>query len=319
MEKPPHLITEDMPRKKYDKTLEKQLSKKNNLHWGQRKLFLTELQFLTHYYHMYDSGEKLLLYIGSGPGHHINFLMQFFPDLTYHLYDKVPTKVPPGPNVKIFYEYFTEKHAQRYVNKNVFIVCDIRNLEIATVRKKMKLGQAEMQEMDTVVLGDMELQRELCEIIKPKAALLKFRLPYDGSKMEYYCGPLYIQPWAKNASSETRIVPQWGAFKIYNSVIYEEQMFYFNTVTRRQKFANPGYHCLGTCFDCMLEAQIIREFVERYESITKNKIYDRVCEISSQLTQSLNKTTQKPVNASHIIDIEPAPENDTSPLNLSTA
>ena len=53
------------------------------LHLGQRKLLLTEVNFLTNYSDL----SKNINYIGAAPGHHIEFLSTLFSDHTFYLYD----------------------------------------------------------------------------------------------------------------------------------------------------------------------------------------------------------------------------------------
>ena len=57
----------------------------SNTHWGQLKLFTSELLFLTHYY---DPSEvKDLVYVGAAPGEHFTVLCKLFPSLHFHFYD----------------------------------------------------------------------------------------------------------------------------------------------------------------------------------------------------------------------------------------
>ena len=52
-----------------------------NLHSGHRKLFLTEMYFLSYVY----KKVKYVVYAGSAPGHHIFFLSTLFPALKFIL------------------------------------------------------------------------------------------------------------------------------------------------------------------------------------------------------------------------------------------
>ena len=56
----------------------------NNVHWGQLKLFCSELSVMIN--HMEDD-IKDILYIGAANGSHIYVLAEFFEDITFHLYD----------------------------------------------------------------------------------------------------------------------------------------------------------------------------------------------------------------------------------------
>ena len=61
------LIDEDTPSLKYESKNKPGIrTNKYNYKSGQRKLFVTEIQFLTKYSHLSDS----VLYVGSAPGHH---------------------------------------------------------------------------------------------------------------------------------------------------------------------------------------------------------------------------------------------------------
>ena len=53
------------------------------IHLGQRKLLLTEVNFLTGH----GDFSKNIIYIGAAPGHHIEFLSTLFPNHTFYLYD----------------------------------------------------------------------------------------------------------------------------------------------------------------------------------------------------------------------------------------
>lgn len=61
------------------------------LHWGQLKLLLGEIEFLTPYLHV----EKLcVVYIGSAPGHHLKVLVDLMPKTwTWELFDNRPCEV----------------------------------------------------------------------------------------------------------------------------------------------------------------------------------------------------------------------------------
>ncbi len=70
----------DAPRAPYRRR-EQEL--KTVVHWGQRKLFLGELEFLT----AYSTPGATVLYAGAAPGTHLRFLMELFPTLHWVLVD----------------------------------------------------------------------------------------------------------------------------------------------------------------------------------------------------------------------------------------
>lgn len=316
------LLKGDMPTRAYNKEVELKMTREDNLHWGQRKLLLTEIEFLTQFYNDYDPNkEKILLYIGSADGFHINYLIKMFPDLTYHLYDKRKTFVKEGPKVKIYQEYFNSKLAKKYVGKNVFVVCDIRNLEVAAIKKKINKGDSRMSELDNLISKDMVMQKEWCDIIRPIRALLKFRLSYDLHISEYYDGEIFIQPWAKNASTETRLVPDLDSWKEYDNNKYEQKMFYFNTNIRRKEYDNINYPCLGKCYDCIAEANIIKEYIKKFETEYNDdgeKLNARICDISQSITiDLLERGVKKPISNKHIRDVQIHDKKINEPIEIN--
>ena len=58
----------------------------NILHIGQLKLMLSELEFLTDYYHK-SKLQSLFIYVGSAPGNHMSFISDLFPELKFLLID----------------------------------------------------------------------------------------------------------------------------------------------------------------------------------------------------------------------------------------
>jgi len=87
------------------------------LHWGQRKLFLSELEFLTIYEtSLKKAGGSLVVYIGAAAGIHIVYLCKLFPDIKWHLYDPSPfdKKLYSEKNVKIYNQLFTKDDMNKY-------------------------------------------------------------------------------------------------------------------------------------------------------------------------------------------------------------
>ena len=82
---------------------------KDVIHWGQRKLFLSELWFLTHYGHL----AKNVVYAGAASGTHIPFLVTLFPDHYFILVD-------PGKFKLKLMRNDTTKSEERIEVKNEF-------------------------------------------------------------------------------------------------------------------------------------------------------------------------------------------------------
>lgn len=295
--------SDDLPSKKYESTKFKGI---DNLHWGQRKLLFSEIDCLTRYYDRFDhTQQKYILYIGASPGHHINYLIKMFPDIKFFLYDRVETGVH-DKRATFFRKYFDDNEAQKYKNMNIFIFCDIRNLEIRRYQKKSISEEEAAEGSDRVIFDDMAKQKDWCEIIKPKCALLKFRLSWNTPTTTYYDGDLYFQPWNKNNSTELRLVPYFDKpLKVWDNKKIEEIVFYYNTVTRRQKIPDEMMKlgsCLGRYYDGLIEVDILKKYIEKFEPDVSD-IGNRICDISLSITMELSKGTKKKISSKYLKDV----------------
>ena len=84
--------------------------KKGIRHWGQRKLFITELFFLTKYQNLGD----VVIYAGAAPGNHIPFLTELFPQLKFILVDPNKFMISENDKIKIINEYFTDQMCENF-------------------------------------------------------------------------------------------------------------------------------------------------------------------------------------------------------------
>ena len=242
---------------------------KTSIHWGQRKLFLSELEFFTIYWDPILIPNPLCVYAGAAPGIHIPLLSQLFPSFTFHLYDPTKFEISPSDKIILFNEYFTDDVASRYVNlPNVFFVSDIRTadykaIKVESLRKhgitsfdlkdepigpfdliKLSLTDADLITEDQI-WGDMSMQQSWLLKINPIHALLKFRLPYALSGIDrivpYLKGSVYWQVWSPQSSTETRLKPTRNASGLYElsdwSILeYEQWNFHHNSVIRESSF-----------------------------------------------------------------------------------
>jgi len=219
---------------------ERKINPIQKMHLGQMKLFMAELFFLARYTKL---DKVILLYVGAASGYHTHFMARLFPQYMFHLYDRSPFhKIfyeQPLPNIKIYKEYFTHEHAFRYkkMNANILYMCDMRDLDIAVVRKDKKNDtKALVSDIDNIIMKDMEDQMEWAEIMNPIASYLKLRLPYDGTDYKYFDGTIYLQPFSP-FSTEMRIyVTDHTKKKIYNCSEVDEKLAYFNHHTRQNTF-----------------------------------------------------------------------------------
>lgn len=218
-------------------------------HFGQRKLLLSEIEFLTRNYTTGDT----VLYAGSAPGDHIPFLTELFPGMKLIMYDpRKYNKVVYKLTDQIYEEYFTDEVAQKLAKE----VPEGRMLFVSDIRSDPS---------DERVLQDMKNQEKWISIMKPKKSLLKFRLPYAPGKVEYLDGDIFLQCFAPQTSTETRLECSWNApQKEYDNQKYQDQLFYFNTVTRVSYYKHP-HRNLGYdhCYDCASEIHILKKYIEK--------------------------------------------------------
>jgi len=217
-------------------------------HLGQRKLLLSEIEFLTHHLKEGDT----VVYAGSAPGTHLPLLTEMFPGIKMILYD--PHKFDPNARSvtkNIYQEFFTDKVATRLASSipagTMLFVSDIRT-----------------EPTDAGVTKDMKMQQKWIEIMKPRMSLLKCRLPYGAGKFKYFKGKFWIQCFAPQTSTETRLEIQGVPEMVeYDNKKYEDQMFYFNTMKRtmyyKHRMATLGY---DHCYDCAAEIFILREYIK---------------------------------------------------------
>lgn len=194
-------------------------------HIGQRKLELSEVYFLTRLGHNRgykhndaSAGSRLappadaptMVYPGAGgSGTHILHLSMLFPHIWFDLYDvsefdpRITKK--SCPNVNIHKELFLDKQVDFWADqvragREVYLVSDIR---CATSEMK-----GDIQRFESAVTDDNILQFAWVTRIRPKCAMLKFRVPYTaGSKpYRYLAGDMLLQLWATRHSAETRLI-----------------------------------------------------------------------------------------------------------------
>lgn len=235
-------------------------------HWGQRKLLLTEMEFLTNYSEEID----LIVYIGCSPGSHIEILYKLFPN-KFLFYDPRNIEFKLNKNDKFFKKPFTNSDAyyikKNYNTDNVIIISDMRSED------KTKIGSDKIKNKQ--IKNDLDSQKRWLEIIKPKISSLKFRLPYPNEtdlndNFNYLIGDIYYQIWQGPTSVETRLIVSKDDIKYnydYSKTWYENKLYEFNLYQRLYTYdVEDQYLKLGYdhCYDCRCEIFIIKEYIERF-------------------------------------------------------
>lgn len=211
---------------------------KTSTSWGQRKLLLTLVQFISTFWDNNKVAKPVIVYAGAAPGVNISLVSELFPELEFHLYDPAKFKIKSTDKIHLYQQYFTDKDATKWADRSdVYFISDIRT---ADYTKAKDLDDNEQQ-----IAKDMEMQKIWYEIINPVYGQLKFRLPYTGGKRpartNYLFGYIFKQPWAPQTTTETRLVPLSDKqYVSWSSQLYQDQMFYHNVVVRETyTYINP--------------------------------------------------------------------------------
>jgi len=283
--------------------------------WGQRKLLCTEIQFLNLFWDPSVVPHPVLVYAGAAPGYHIACLADMFPEIEFHCYDPRPFKIAGTDRIKLHQGLFTDDEARKWAGRSdVFLVSDIRTADYQVMEEDVN---------EAAIWSDHLLQQGWLEIIQPQQALLKFRLPYtqawakllessEGSKyapidpqrpqlIQYLHGYCFLQAWAPQTSSETRLVPlkQDGRYQrqLWDPSHYEDLLFHHNSVTREAAVFPSGSSELSldppellADYDSRLEATILADYLYKRNTSIKPEYLKR---LSRHITQSINSHSSK--------------------------
>jgi cap2 methyltransferase len=113
---------------------------RSTVHFGQRKLHLSEIEFLTNICkEISEINKKItLIYAGAAPGTHISKLSSMFPFIDFVLVDPAEFIVKPTERIKIIQDYFTDSMAKQmlseYKNNLRLFISDIRVSGPGTLR-----------------------------------------------------------------------------------------------------------------------------------------------------------------------------------------
>lgn len=235
------VITDDLETSKYERrTGEPKLAN----HWGQRKLFLSELllfiELLKKKIKVPDDWKRVVFaYAGSAAGRHLVMLAEMFPIAKFILYDpnrfsdylldyatKDSSKLEYDPANGILITDRFEFHTSGYNMENGkkilksecgFMTDDVAK-ELRDRSEKEKwilvfasdirtLNQDEDEdETDEKIQQNMTDQATWVKIMNPAMSLLKFRLSWKPGKTRYLKGDIYFQYYCGNTSTEGRLL-----------------------------------------------------------------------------------------------------------------
>jgi hypothetical protein len=205
---------------------------KSVVHWGQRKLLISEIEFLTQYSRC---EKRICVYCGAAPGNHIPYLAELFPQISFILIDPLPFACEETDQIMIRNELMTDQIAQEYQSRSstsppVLFLSDIRSADWRVYGNQL---------LDTEIARDMSDQMRWHDIIAPLASLLKFRLPWTVGSTQFLRGEVSLPLWGPQTTTESRLVVEGHERCEWDHQRYWEQMFYFNTVTRCTAYDHP--------------------------------------------------------------------------------
>ena len=262
----------EVPRKVYVRNFNEQW--KTTRHYGQRKLLMSEIEFLT--IHAQDG--DTVVYAGGAPGSHVARLMNMFASLNlqFVLVDPAFSDIPDGDrprggNCRCIARYF-ELGASGSTNENeamhwfplkdkVLFVSDIR-----TNTSEEPDGKPTPEDVER----DMQRQLAWVDAMRPRAGMLKFRLPWMPTAVRFLPGEIRLPVWGGVRTTECRLMftaesayPDGElVYADYDAEVYEQEMFHYNTGTRVTMYANVPDGC--RCCDCASERLILMGFLDRF-------------------------------------------------------
>ncbi len=247
------------------------------LHWGQLKLFLSEMEFLTKVVRDAKGRKIIFVYAGAAPGEHTEYLASLFKNVRFELYDPNEFKIKDNDQIHTHVEFFTEKTAEywaKYPDIYLAFCSDIRT-EPPTEEN---------------IKRNMKMQLEWWKIMRPELSMFKFRLPWEAGSTEYPEGDIYVQAYPGPSSSETRLIcKKDAAIKQYDNNEYEEACSYHNTVIRSYNYPNAIGAALDKCYDCASFEYIVSEYLTAFgKSNTPKDISVLIKDIESNITFGRN-------------------------------
>lgn len=269
-----------------------------SVHWGQLKLFVSELQALTYYGD--PSICNTIIYVGAAPGEHLYLLARMFPEYDFHLYDlqEFDKRLNDANNVTLYNKYFTEEDIQRWKNENkkIFLISDIRSLNYT------KLQNTNAQKAEDEVWKNMNMQKDWYEEMNCYMGLFKFKLPYmvgynlkKGQTREYLDGVLFRQVYQKINSSETRLLTRGIGYRDWDIVRYEKKIAYHNQIVREKMvFKNPidfsndpvyKEQGINNDYDSIVFTTILKDYLIKInQDVDMNKIKNLIDLIMAEVT-----------------------------------
>ncbi|KPI84345.1 hypothetical protein ABL78_6600 [Leptomonas seymouri] len=302
------VLADDAPRSTYQNnaatsSFEQPLLK--GLHYGQRKLMLSEVEFFVAILkRIRAQGERagdkkvLIVYAGAACGLHLPFLFSLFEDMQFILIDPAPfcaqvrdAAAKEGSCVLELIEDICTPELCLRIRRSY---CETHQLYLVSdIRSGAPTEMNQNQEHTEMIQRDNAAQREWCFSLEVEAAMLKFHPPYPTAQdpksakynsadttaenYVYLSGTELLGVWAPKSSSEVRLVVV-GPFtkgyrapsRTYSCTKHEEQCYAYNIDNRYEKDCNAERCILQSYLDLFSDKyssveQLSRTLSERLE------------------------------------------------------
>lgn len=284
-------LEDDMQRLPYRR---RKGEEKTVIHWGQRKLLMSEIEFLS----FFSEPGKTVVYAGAAPGTHIAYLSCMFPDLHFICVDPAPFTVKETDQITIVQALFTNEMAKRLGEEHpdLLFISDIRSADWDLDNNQI---------IEQKVKRDMTMQQDWHMLMKPMRSMLKFRLPWAPGTTSYLDGDMYLPVWGPITTTETRLISKENTTTLieYDHKKYEEQLFHFNTVVRPALYPHDvRAEGVDHCYDCRAEIHILSRYLEKFKSVPKWQLAHEVQAMSLAISKNIARGRT-------LMDSNPDPED----------
>lgn len=269
------------------------------LHWGQRKLMLSEVEFLTLYGHL----ANIIVYAGAAGGFHIPYLSVMFPRHIFHLYDPAEFGISQSDRIKIHNENMTDAIAARYSPKSigepVLYICDIRTVDAPKLTGDEKQDRVINLGYAKDIFNDNAMQLSWAQQMEAKMSMVKYKLPYlpvDGKNYTMYPkGDMHLPIWGKPLTTEARFIfsDPHNLVKHFHTA-HEERMFYWNT--HNLLYYYPHQYTGDTlpegidhCYSCRAELYLLENYVKQTYNLGASDSNKAYLEAENTIIRSLVK------------------------------
>lgn len=286
------------------------------------KLLTNEIIFICKYVE-YNKDKKIkIIYMGAAPGFHLTKLLPMFDFIYFDLYDPEPLHTElqkyimlNNDKITYFNEKFTTETCSRYENSDfeIYLITDHRDVKYNTDPIFQPIEGVDINltkhnyqmEKEQSYINDMELQMQICKILKPKCSNLRFRPPhfydteyYKSPKpaiFSYFSGTIWLLIYNELKGTEGRLVVnnyEEDNFS-WNYESYQFRLNYFNTVIRESLLSNPFHNNntplpnqLGNKYEVVILFKILIEYF-----LSIGYIDPRVNDVMSLYTNFIIKET----------------------------